>query len=112
MGCISVGEPFRTRLPGLRGLSFPKVRIAPLFVCEACTVRAQIGSELAKSGGHLTLLMLERIRLIDQANAWSPGSHAGYQGGLRRLWRFQSDFGVPILQATPLLSPPWSPSIE
>lgn len=111
VGCISVGEPFRTRLPGQRGLSFPKVRIAPSFVCEACTVRAQIGTELKKSGGHLTLLMLERMRLIDQANAWSPSCHAGYQGGLRRLCRFQSDFGVTILQATPLLRPPRSPSI-
>lgn len=90
---------------------YPKVRIAPSFICEACTVRAQIGGELKNSGGHLTLLMLERMRMIDQANAWSAGSHASYQSGLRRLSRFESDFGVPILQATPLLRPPRSPSI-
>ena len=111
LGCISVGEPFRTRLPAGRGLSYPKVRITPPFICEACTVRAQIGGELTSSGRHLTLVMLERMRMIDQANAWSSGSHGGYQSGLRRLSRFQSDFGVPILQATPLVSPPRSPSI-
>jgi hypothetical protein len=106
LGCISVGEPFRTRLPSSRGLSYPKVRIPPPFICEACTVRAQIGGELTSSGRHLTLVMLERMRMIDQANTWSSGSHAGYQSGLRRLSRFQSDFGVPILQSTPLVSPP------
>ena len=49
--------------------------------------------------------------MIDQANAWSSGSHAGYQSGLRRFSRFHSDFGVPILHSTPLVSPPRSPSI-
>jgi len=111
IGCIRVGEPFRTRLPAGRGLAYPKVAISPSFICEACTVRAQVGGELRKSGGHLTLLMLERMRLIDQANAWSASSHAVYQGGLRRLSRFQKNFGVPILQATPLHRPPRSPSI-
>jgi hypothetical protein len=105
------GEPFRTRLPSCRGLSYPKVRITPSFICEACTVRAQIGEELHRSGRHLTLVMLERMRMIDQAHAWSIGSHRGYQSGLRRLSRFQSDFGVPILTATTLLSPPRSSSI-
>lgn len=111
IGCICVGEPFRTRLPAGRGLSFPKVSIAPSFICEACTVRAQVGTELGMVGGHLTLLMLERMRLIDQANAWSPSSHAVYQGGLRRLLRFQTNYGVPILRPTPLLRPPRFPSI-
>jgi len=82
IGCIRVGAPFRTRLPNGRGLSYPKVKIAPSFICEACTVRAHINMELGKSGGHLSLLMLERMRMIDQANAWSVGSHRNYQGGL------------------------------
>jgi hypothetical protein len=55
--------------------------------------------------------MLERMCLIDQANSWSAGSHAIYQSGLRRLNRFEADFGVAILRATPLLRPPQSPSI-
>jgi hypothetical protein len=55
--------------------------------------------------------MLERMRMVDQANAWSTGSHASYQGGLRRLMQFQLDFGVPILMATRLLRPPQSPFI-
>ena len=111
VGCISVGEPFRTRLPSRRGLSYPNIRITPSFICEACTVRAQIGRELQSSGRHLTLVMLERMRMIDQAHAWSSGSHGGYQSGLRRLSRFQANFGVPILNATTLLSPPRSSSI-
>jgi hypothetical protein len=71
MGCIHVGEPFHSRLLAGRGLAYPQTCIAPPFICEACTVRAQIGSELQKMGNHLGLLMLERMRLIDQANAWS-----------------------------------------
>jgi hypothetical protein len=55
--------------------------------------------------------MLERMRLINQANLWSAGSHAIYQSGLRRLNHFEADFGVAILRATPLLRPPRSPSI-
>jgi hypothetical protein len=75
-------------------------------------VRAQIGGELENSGQHLTLVMLvERMRIIDQANAWSMGSHGQYLSGLRHLSRFQSVFGVPILDATTLLCPPRSPSI-
>lgn len=93
IGCIKVGEPFRTRLPAGRGLAYPKVVISPSFICEACTVRAQIGGELRKSGGHLTLLMLERMRLIDQANAWSASSHAVYQGDTFSAWWTATEFG-------------------
>lgn len=67
---------------------YPKVHIAPSFICEACTVRAHLGTKLEKSGGHLTLLMLERMRMIDQANAWSSSTHENYQGGLCHLLRF------------------------
>jgi hypothetical protein len=35
IGCIRVGEPFRTRLPAGRGLAYPKVAISPSFICEA-----------------------------------------------------------------------------
>jgi hypothetical protein len=86
LGCIRVGEPFRSHLPAGCGLSYPRLHTAPPFICEACTVRAQLGTELAKSGQHLGLLMLERMRLIDQANAWSCGTHLIYQANLGRLW--------------------------
>jgi len=106
LGCVTVGAPFRTRLPLQRGLQYPRVRISPAFICEACTVRAQIGRELEKSGRDLTLLMLERMRMIDQANAWSQGTHRNYQAHLGKLAWFQALYGVPILTPTALAHPP------
>ena len=100
MGCIQVGEPFRSRLPAGRGLAYPRTRIAPPFICEACTVRAQLGSELQKTGDHLGLLMLERMRLIDQANAWSRGTHQNYQALLGQLRRFEQAYGLTLLEPT------------
>lgn len=111
LGCIKVGEPFRSRLPAARGLQFPRTRIAPPFICEACTVRAQLGRELTKSREHLALLMLERMRVIDQANAWSVGTHSNYQALLGKLVRFERAFGVNLLRPTELCHPPRHPSI-
>jgi hypothetical protein len=111
MGCIQVGEPFRSRLPAGRGLSYPRTRIAPPFICEACTVRAQLGCELQKTGNHLGLLMLERMRLVDQANAWSRGTHQNYQALLGQLSRFEQAYGLTLLESTPLAHPPRHPSI-
>jgi hypothetical protein len=111
MGCICVGLPFCSRLPARWGLQYPRTRIAPTFICEACTVRAQIGTELLAGRKHLALLMLERMRLIDQANAWLQGTHRNYQVLLSKLTRFQVAYGVPLLQPTPLAHPPWHPSI-
>jgi hypothetical protein len=112
LGCICMGEPFRTRLPNHQGLQYPRVRISPPFICKACTVRAQIGRELDKSGRDLTLLMLERMRMIDQqANAWSQGTHQNYQAHLGKLDRFQEAYSVPILVPTEMKHPPRHPSI-
>lgn len=111
MGCIQVGEPFQSRLPAGRGLAYPRTRIAPPFICEACTVRAQLGTELQKTGKHLGLLMLERMRLVDQANAWSRGTHQNYQALLGRLTRFEEAYGLTLLESTALDHPPRHPSI-
>ena len=111
MGCIQVGEPFKSRLPKGRGLSYPPTRIAPPFICEACTVRAQLGEELGKTGKHLSLLMLERMRLVDQANAWSQGTHQNYQALLGKLRKFEVAHGLTLLQPTALAHPPRHPSI-
>ena len=111
MGCIQAGEPFRSRLPAGRGLAYPRTRIAPPFICEACTVRAQLGSELQKTKNHLGLLMLERMRLIDQGNAWSRGTHRNYQALLGQLGRFEQAYGLTLLEPTPLAHPPRHPSI-
>jgi len=67
--------------------------------------------ELKPGGRHLALLMLERMRIIDQANAWSQGTHRNYQSFLRKLHRFETSYGVTLLQSTPLPHPPRHPSI-
>ena len=111
IGCIRVGEPFRTRLGNGRGLAYPRTRVAPPFICEACTVQTQLGTELTTSSNHLRLLMLERMRLIDQANAWSAGTHQNYQASLAQLVCFEQAHGLTILQPTPLQHPPRHASI-
>jgi hypothetical protein len=111
LGCIWVGEPFCSHLGGDRGLVYPCTRIAPLFIFEACTVRAQLGTELEKTASHLSLLMLEHMRLIDQANAWSPSTHSNYQASLGRLRKFEHLHGVSLLHPMELSHPPCHPSI-
>jgi len=112
LGCVVVGEPFRSRLPNGKGLSFPKVAICPNFVCELCTVRAVVGRELTASPKDTSLLMLERMRMIDQASAWDPKTLASYQAHLRRIQRFEMAFGVKGLVPTLLDRPPVSPAIS
>ena len=109
--CIVVGLPFRTRLAKDGGLSFPAVAVSPPFVCEACTVRAMLGRELTRGARDRTLLMLERMRLVDQAHSWAKSTLGNYQSGLLRIRRFEENFGVVALRGTPLLHPPASPAI-
>ena len=79
LGCIVVREPFQTWLPGNKGLSFPKVAISLNFVCEACTVQAVLGCELMGTPRDRALLMLEQMRMINQASSWDPKTLVGYQ---------------------------------
>ena len=111
LGCIKVGEPFRTRLANDKGLSFPSIDIVPNFICEACTVRAVLGRELRNTAEDRALLMLERIRIIDQACAWDPKTLMSYQSHLRRIRRFETKYEVTSLVATPLTRPPTTPAI-
>jgi hypothetical protein len=56
--------------------------------------------------------MLERMRMIDQANAWSQGTHQNYQAHLGKLNRFfQQAYGVPILVPTEMKHLPRHPSV-
>jgi len=112
LGCIVVGDPFLTRLPKDKGLSFPKVSIMPNFICEACTVRAMLGRELVRDPKDTALLMLERMRMIDQACAWDPKTLSGYQSQLRRIRQFEADYGIVGLTTTKLDKPPTSPAIS
>jgi len=106
--CFRAGPPFKTRRLHGQGLVFPKIRIWPIFVCEACTVRAFLGREL-HGLRDWQLLCLERMRILDVAHAWSPGTHSVYQAKFRVLQQFSQSFGVPILN-TPTLSAPPTPT--
>ena len=88
--CIAVGDPFTTRRNKNIGLVFPNVEFWTNFVCEVCTVRAITQRELNRTNDH-TLLVLERIRMIDMAWSWSSGTHTSYQSQLRHIRRFETN---------------------
>ena len=108
---IAVGHSFTTRRNKNNGLVFPKVEFWPNFVCEVCTVRAVTQRELNGPNDH-TLLVLERIRMIDMAWSWSSGTHATYQSQLRHIRRFEKEHALQVLRTPSLLSPPSSPVIS
>jgi len=103
--CFRAGPPFTTRRHNGKGLSFPNIHTWPLFICEACTVRRFLGREL-HGLRDWQLLCLERMRILDVAHAWSPGTHSVYQAKFRILTQFSAAFGVPILESPTLLVPP------
>lgn len=105
--CIRVGLPFTTRLKKGAGLCFPKVRHWGTFVCELCTVRDVVRREL-HCATDISLLRLERMRLIDTANAWAAGTHSQYQGKLSIIREFESAHNFTVLHQPPLERPPSS----
>lgn len=111
-GCVRVGEPFRTRLAESKGLALSHHVPMPHFVCEACQVRAELGRELHRLIPDLCLLMLERMRMIDNLNFWAKKTLQKYGPYLRYLHRFGNHFGVQPLQPSVLVSPPCSPAVS
>jgi hypothetical protein len=111
-GCVRVGEPFRTRLADSKGLTLPHHVPMPHFVCEACQVRAELGRELHRLVPDLCLLMLERMRMIDNLSFWAKQMLQKYGPYLRYLYRFGRHFGVRPLQPSPLATPPCSPAVS
>jgi hypothetical protein len=76
--CVGVGPPFRSRYRDLtRGLLFPKTLAGYPFICELCTVRANVGPTPLPSAVMNALMMLEWMRLIDAAHSWAPKTLAG-----------------------------------
>jgi hypothetical protein len=109
--CIQAGPPFTSRRNKSAGLCFPLVTEWPNFICELCTVRAVLGRELGHPGDRW-LLQLERVRLLDTAHNWAPGTLSGYQTNLRTIRKFEGNHpGLHILTAHRLLEPPHSPDI-
>jgi hypothetical protein len=109
--CISAGHPFTSRRTGRLGLVFPNVRHWANFVCECCTVRAVLGRELGLLGDS-ELLLLERMRIIDIAHSWSPGTHTQYQSKLTYVQGFEARHpGLNILSLFHPPTPPTGPTI-
>ena len=108
--CILAGLPSTSRRHNSGGLVFPKISLWPVFVREACTVRAVLDQELTEADDW-KLVCFERIRLLDMAHSWPEGTHSMYQSKIRFLHRFEHAFGVPILSRTPLAKPPVSAEI-
>ena len=94
------------------GLSFRKVRIIPNFICEACTVRMVLCRELHTTTD-ITLLMLERVSILDRLWSVNPGTFSGYQSNLKRITQFEMDFDLhqKILQPAQPVYPPHGPTI-
>lgn len=92
-------------------MSFPRVKYWPLFICECCTVRSVLGRELGDTGD-LSLLRLERMRLIDVANSWAENTYKAYNTkmGYLRLFEHQHP-GLKVLPRPVLDRPPDSRSI-
>ena len=55
--------------------------------------------------------MLERVRIIDCANAWARNTLTAYGAAIRWLQRFELHYSAPILRSPSILTPPISPSI-
>ena len=80
------------------------------FICELCTVRTHLGREPdAHCSTDMTLLMLERMRMIDAAHAWAPSTLENACRTLRRIDSFFTTYHLPPLHTQmglPLLSHP------
>ena len=104
--CIRVDAPFTSRLSGGRGLQYPPLLAGLPFICELCSVRANIGRELTPSPIDLSLVALERMRLIDLAHYWSTSTLRKNMSGLKILLSFHSRFGLSMPQLVSVSHPP------
>ena len=109
--CFQAGPPFNCRRRSRSGLRFPPKIQWPLFICEACTVRAVLSRELGQSSDR-TLLQLERVRILDVANSWALSTYRAYRSKLRFLTFFESHHpGLSLLPRFTPTAPPANPSI-
>ena len=102
------GPPFETRLSGNNGLQYRATPFLPCFICECCQVRALLDRELSQAPRDVSLLMLERMRMIDTANHWRDGTTKVYHRLLRKLHEFQEWSSIATLAVPALSSPPKS----
>ena len=109
--CIKAGLPFQSRLKDVQGLSFPHHVSFPMFVCELCSVQANVGRKLGGTPRDIELILLERVRMIDCANAWANDTLKVYGSALRWVEKFQEQYKAPILPLYKIHQPPISRAI-
>ena len=108
--CIRVGKPFTSRDRSHKDLEYPAQLASFPFVCESCTVSAIMGRPLVPfSEQDRSLLMLERMRLIDLARHSAPSSLSRYRSAFGSITSFVSDFSVPFSLHLPC---PPHPSVD
>jgi hypothetical protein len=105
------GSPVLYPTENSGGMSLPPFENLQHFICEACTVRAQLQRELCWDGLDYSLLALEQARIIDMAHPWSTGTYKRYQGHLRFIQQFENCHGVTILEPPAITKPPTDASI-
>ena len=96
---------------GMQGLGYPKAMVMFPFICELCTVCANLGRELLPRCQDTYLLGLERMRMCDAAHAWAESSLSGIKGKLHRLLCFGQEYGLSTLPHAGITCPPHVPSI-
>ncbi len=107
-----MGEPFTTRLPDQKGLSYPSDLWGMPFICELCTVQANLGRPLQRDNlNDQGLLSLERMRMIDLAHFWAKQTMVKNMQAVRTFSSFLARFDLPPLLAEPVVHPPVDPSI-
>ena len=115
VGCIRAGAPFESRhRDASQGLEFNSQFAGFPFVCEYCTVRANVRRPLYPTDPDVQLLMLERMRMIDCSNAWSQGTSRSVASNLRQLYRFATKYNIPwdyLHFQEHLQAPPHGPSL-
>jgi hypothetical protein len=65
--CILVGPPFYSQRKDGSGLTFPRIKTWPNFICEACTLRSMLDRELTDPLDW-KLLCFERMRVLDMTH--------------------------------------------
>ena len=94
--CITAGPPFTSRhRDASQGLKFNKEFKEFPFICEYCTVRANVKRSLNPTSSDMQLLQLERMRLIDCSNAWTSGTSRAGASSIRHLKEFATTYMIP-----------------
>jgi len=100
--CFRVGPPFISQRANQQGLHFPtNISDWPNFICKACTVCQILQLEL-HGPEDISLLALERMRILDIVSSWAKSTHGSYQTQLRSICRFERHHDFIFLQATKL----------